>query len=168
LIPLSDLSSSTAVIFYDQLGSGQSTHLRSKDTSFWTIDLFIAELENVLAFFKVTNCFDLLAHSWGGILASEFIIRRQPRGLRRLVLSNTLPSAKLRNQAVEQLRRGLSDDVQATFRKHEGAGTTKSEEYKAAMWVFWAKHSCRIQPFPAEFLHSFGMLEDDPTVFDAM
>jgi len=171
LIPLADLASrspSTAVIFYDQLGSGQSTRLPSKDTSFWTIDLFIAELENVLTYFKAANRFSLLGHSWGGTLASEFIVRRQPRGLRCLVLSNALASARLRNEALARLRPGLPEDVQATLKKHEAAGTTKTEEYKAAMMVFWAKHGCRVHPFPPEFLHSISLPDQDSTILDAM
>ncbi|KAJ6464367.1 proline-specific peptidase [Mycena sanguinolenta] len=171
LLPLADLaslSSTTAVIFYDQLGSGQSTRLRSKETLFWTIDLFIAELENVLAFFGVAGCFNILGHSWGGTLASEFIVRRQPGGLRCLILANALASSKLRNESLARLRPGLPEDVQATLKKHEAAGTTKSEEYKAAMMVFWAKHGCRIQPFPPEFLHSVSLPDEDPTVLDAM
>ncbi|KAJ7629964.1 proline-specific peptidase [Mycena polygramma] len=171
LIPLTDLASrspSTAVIFYDQLGSGRSTHLRSKETTFWTIDLFIAELENVLAFFGVTDRFDLLGHSWGATLASEFIVRRQPRGLRRLILANGLASAKLRNVAIAELRRGLPVDVQETLKKHEAAGTTKSKEYKAARMVFWAKHACRVQPSPPEFLYTIDRADEDTTALDAM
>ncbi|KAJ7165692.1 proline-specific peptidase [Mycena crocata] len=171
LIPLADLASrtpTTAVVFYDQLGNGQSTHLRSKDPSFWTIDLFIAELENILAFFGVADCFNILGHSWGGALASEFIVRRQPPGLRYLVLANALASAKLRNEAISRLRPALPEDVQAILKKHEGEGTTKSDEYKAAMMVFWAKHGCKVQPFPAEFLHSIRLTDEDPTVLEAM
>ena len=52
--------------------------------------------------------------------------------------------------------------MQAAFKKHEAAGTTKSEEYKAAMMTFWAKHGCRVQPY------SFGLADKDPTVVDAM
>ncbi|KAJ6579285.1 proline iminopeptidase [Mycena sp. CBHHK59/15] len=163
LIPLSDLASrspSRAVIFYDQLGNGQSTHLPSKDPSFWTIDLFITELENILAFFQVTNRFNILGQSWGGTLVSEFIVRRQPGGLRRLILANALASSKLRNEAIARLRPGLPEDVQAAFKKHEAAGTTKQQ--------CWAKHGCRVQPFPPEFLYSISLADKDPTVLDAM
>ncbi|KAJ7065980.1 proline-specific peptidase [Mycena belliarum] len=171
LIPLSDLacrSTPRAVIFYDQLGNGRSTRLPGKDPTFWTIDLFIAELENLLAFFRITDCFNVLGHSWGGTLVSEFVVRRQPHGLRRLVLSSALASAKLRNEAIGRLRPGLPDDVQASLKKHEAAGSIKSEEYKAAMMVFYAKHACRLQPFPPEFLYSINHAEKDPTVLDAM
>ncbi|KAJ7430296.1 prolyl aminopeptidase [Mycena latifolia] len=140
----------------------------SKDASFWTIDLFINELENLLAFFKVTECFDILGHSWGGMLASEFIVRRQPRGLRRLVIANALASAQRRNEEGVRLRSGLPEDIQETLKKHEAEGTTKLEEYKAAMMVFYAKYACRLQPFPPEFVHSVSLADEDPTVLDTM
>ncbi|KAJ7641591.1 proline-specific peptidase [Roridomyces roridus] len=171
LIPLEDLASrspSTAVIFYDQVGNGRSTHLRSKDASFWTIELFIAELENVLAFFGVANCFNILGHSWGAILACELIVRRKPPGLRCLVLANALANGKLYAESFARLCLGLPEDVQATLKRHQEAGTTKSAEYKAAMMGFWAKHGCRVQPFPPDFLHSLEYSNDNSTVSDAM
>ncbi|KAJ7792084.1 proline-specific peptidase [Mycena leptocephala] len=169
LISISDLASpSRAVIFYDQLGNGHSTRLSSQERSFWTIDLFIAELENVLAFFKIANCFNLLGHSWGGTLASEFIIRCQPRGLRCLVIADGLACAKLRIEEEARLRLELPEDIQAVFKQHETAGTTKSDEYKAAMMAFYAKHACRLQPFPPEVLYSMSLADEDPMVLDAM
>ena len=96
LLPLSDLAdTSIPVIFYDQIGNARSTHLKSKPRTFWTIDLFIDELENVLRHFDIQENFSLLGHSWGGILASEFEVRRQPAGLRRLVITNSLAEASL-------------------------------------------------------------------------
>src|SRR3954454_3707421 len=37
------------VIHYDQLGAGESTHLPDKGADFWTVELFLEELENLLA-----------------------------------------------------------------------------------------------------------------------
>ena len=37
-----------AVIHYDQLGCGLSTHLPDADKSFWTPQLFVDELENLV------------------------------------------------------------------------------------------------------------------------
>src|SRR4051812_28434278 len=39
-----------AVIHYDQLGNGRSTHLRDKGADFWTPRLFLDELENLLRY----------------------------------------------------------------------------------------------------------------------
>lgn len=64
LQPLGDLVSAQtqiAVIMYDQLGVGRSTHLRNKESAFWTIDLFIDELINVLSHFGISDSFYLLS-----------------------------------------------------------------------------------------------------------
>ncbi|KAJ7655342.1 hypothetical protein B0H17DRAFT_1214130 [Mycena rosella] len=102
------------------------------------------------------------------MLASEFIIRHQPCGLHQLVIANSLASAKLRHEAGVSLRLWLPEDVRATLKKHEGAGTTNSGEYQTAIMVFYAKHACRLQPFPPEFVHSLSLADKDPAVFDAM
>ncbi|KAJ6499610.1 hypothetical protein C8R47DRAFT_950246, partial [Mycena vitilis] len=54
------------VIIYGQTECGTSTHLRDKPKEFCTVELFMAELDNVLAHFKVADNFDLFGHSWGG------------------------------------------------------------------------------------------------------
>lgn len=51
------------VIFYDQIGIGESTHLSDKPKEFWTIDLFLDELDNLLKHFGIQGNFDLLGHS---------------------------------------------------------------------------------------------------------
>jgi pimeloyl-ACP methyl ester carboxylesterase len=48
LIPLADLAPTRPVVFYDQIGSGRSSHAADKPRSFWTIDLMINELINLL------------------------------------------------------------------------------------------------------------------------
>lgn len=70
LVPLADLSNTRPIILYDQIGNARSTRFPDKPQSFWTIDLFIDELVNLLAHFGVQEEFYLLGHSWGGILAS--------------------------------------------------------------------------------------------------
>ncbi|KAF9066946.1 proline-specific peptidase [Rhodocollybia butyracea] len=144
-----------SVILYDQLGQGNSTHLQSKPISFWTIDLFIIELENLLTHFSISGSFHLIGHSWGATLASEFVVRKQPPGLKRLVLSNGLASARLRNEAIAIRRKSLPVDVQEVLKTHEEAGTTQSPEYNAAMMVFHQAFTCRtIRPLPEDVLFS--------------
>ncbi|KAA1473445.1 alpha/beta-hydrolase, partial [Dentipellis sp. KUC8613] len=104
LTPLADLAHHTPsrpVLFYDQLGSARSTHLPSKLRAFWTLDLFVPELANVLAHFDIAGAvpFDLLGHSWGAILGAEFVVRHQPAGLRHLMLANGLANSQIRNEA---------------------------------------------------------------------
>ncbi|HTB08663.1 MAG TPA: alpha/beta fold hydrolase, partial [Acidimicrobiales bacterium] len=73
-----------AVIHYDQLGGGRSTLLPSRGADFWTVDLFLDELNNLLEALGVRSSYDLLGQSWGGMLGAEHAIR-QPEGLRKLV-----------------------------------------------------------------------------------
>ena len=57
---------------YDQLGSMLSDH--PTDSSLWTTERFVEEVEQVrIALGLDKNNFYVLGHSWGGILAMEYI-----------------------------------------------------------------------------------------------
>jgi pimeloyl-ACP methyl ester carboxylesterase len=56
----------TPIIFYDQIGCGNSTLLPDKPASFWSIDFFMDELDNLLSKLGISDDFDLLGASWGG------------------------------------------------------------------------------------------------------
>lgn len=81
-------STGRAVIHYDQLGNGKSTHLREVKRDFWTVDLFLSELDNLLEHLGIENNYALLGQSWGGMLASEHAVR-QPEGLKALIIANS-------------------------------------------------------------------------------
>lgn len=155
------------VIHYDQTGNGRSTHLRDKGADFWTIDLFLAELDALLAHLGIAGRYHLLGQSWGGILSSEHAVR-QPKGLAGLVLANSLPSLPLWVAEANRLRTELPAEVQATLLKHEAAGTTSDPEYLAAMRVFYDRHVCRVVPWPPEVARTFAAIDDDPTVYHTM
>ncbi len=83
-----------AVIFYDQVGGGRSTLLPDKGADFWTVQLFLDELDNVLSNLGIADRYDLLGQSWGGMLVAEHAIN-QPKGLNALVISNSPASMAL-------------------------------------------------------------------------
>jgi len=58
--------SSIPIVFYDQLGGGRSTHRPDAPKDFWTPELFMDELDNLLKHLHIQDDFDLLGHSWGG------------------------------------------------------------------------------------------------------
>ena len=60
-----------AVIHYDQIGNGRSTHLPDRGADFWTVDLFLDELDNLLAHLGIADRYHLLGQSWGGMLGAE-------------------------------------------------------------------------------------------------
>lgn len=173
LIPVSDLQKTRPVIFYDQLGNNRSTHLPDKPQSFWTIDLFIDELVNLVNYFGISPRYDILGHSWGGMLASEFVIRRQPTGLRKLVVADSLPAMELWNKSNEIFKKELPEEIQEDLK----LGLKDKIRYRKALEVHYSRHGCTLDPPPKEIASAvldpiFGDRETgeggDPTVSIAM
>ena len=156
-----------AVIFYDQLGAGRSTHLRDKAADFWTVELFLAELDNLLRHLGIEKGYHLLGQSWGGMLGAEHGVRR-PAGLRSLVISDSPASMVLWVQEADRLREALPPEVQQALLRHEAAGTTDSPEYATAVRVFYDRHLCRLDPWPESLNRSFQYMQEDPTVYHTM
>ena len=156
-----------AVIHYDQLGCGNSTHLPGAPADFWTVQLFLDELDTLLAHLGIAGGYHLLGQSWGGMLGAEHAIRR-PAGLRGLVIANSPPSMELWVREANRLRANLPAEIQAALLKHEAAGTTSDPEYEAATQAFYARHVCRVQPWPEEVQASFAGIAADPTVYHTM
>jgi L-proline amide hydrolase len=155
-----------AVVHYDQLGNGRSTHLRDKGADFWTPALFLEELDNLLGHLGIAGSYHLIGQSWGGMLGAEHAVR-QPKGLKALVIADSPASMALWLQEANRLREALPPQVQATLLEHERDGTTASPEYQKAMRVFYDRHVCRV-PWPPEVQRTFTALEEDPTVYMTM
>jgi len=156
-----------AVVHYDQLGNGRSTHLRDKGANFWTPRLFLDELENMLRHLNIDGRYHVLGQSWGGMLAAEHAVT-QPKGLRALVIANSPASMELWVREANRLRDELPPQVQATLLRHERAGTTEDPEYKEAVRVFYDRHVCRVTPWPEEVARTFKAIDEDPTVYMTM
>jgi len=156
------------VVFYDQLGTGKSTHITDKGADFWTPELFIDELDNLLAYLGIKDDFDLLGHSWGGMLAADYASAQQRPGLRRLIIANAAPSLKLWEQSMHHWLNKFPEDFREMLRRHERDGTTSSEEYQRGMKEFYNKHTCQVIPWPAELDQSFADMDENPTVYTTM
>lgn len=155
------------VIHYDQLGGGRSTLLADRGADFWTVDLFLAELDNLLSVLGISNEYHLLGQSWGGMLGAEHAIRR-PSGLRGLVLSNAPASMDLWVDESKKLRAQLPRETRDVLDAHEAAGTIYDESYLAASQVYYDEHVCRVVPNPPEVLRTIEYMAADPTVYNTM
>jgi L-proline amide hydrolase len=156
------------VIFYDQLGNGNSTHLPGRGEDFWTVELFVAELQNLVAQLGLAEGgFHLLGQSWGGFLAQEYALT-QADGLRGVVLADTASSWLGFLDECNRLRAGLPPEVEAVLRRHEEAGTFSDPEYAEACEVFYQRHVCRLVPMPDDVARTFELLDADPTVYHTM
>jgi L-proline amide hydrolase len=171
LLPLAALAEpergGRAVVFYDQIGNGRSTHLPDRGADFYTVELFVRELANLLAALGIAGRHHVLGSSWGGFLAQEHALT-QPAGLRSVILSNTAASFPDFVAEANRLRAELPPDVEERLRRHEADGTTDDPDYAAACQVFYERHLCRLDPWPEPVVRSFAAIEQDPTVYHTM
>jgi proline iminopeptidase len=77
-------------IWYDQLGSAHSD--QPEDSTLWTIDRFVDEVEQVrIALGLDKDNFYLYGQSWGGMLGMEYALKHQ-ENLKGLIISNMMAS----------------------------------------------------------------------------
>lgn len=168
LLSLAEIArSGRPVIHYDQLGGGRSTHRRDAPPEFWTVDLFLSELDNLLEYLGVADHYHLLGQSWGGMLGAEHAIRRPP-GLRALILSNSPASMELWASEAKILRAELPPEIEAALDRHEAEGTIHDPEYLAATQAYYDLHVCRVIPNPPEVVRTFEIMAEDSTVYNTM
>lgn len=145
LEPMEALASTgRTVIFYDQLGCGNSE--RVTDPSVYSIDFFKEELVAVRSALNLERI-HLFGQSWGGCLALEHALS-QSTGLSSLILASTPCNIRQFVAEAYRLMDELPTDVQETIRKHEADGTTQDADYKQAMDVFNHRYLCRLDPWP--------------------
>ncbi|TGO20440.1 hypothetical protein BPAE_0295g00010 [Botrytis paeoniae] len=173
LLPLIDLAPSTPLIFYDQIGNGFSTHLPSKagDEEFWSIDLFIHELDNLILHLNLQDrLIDILGHSWGGMLAAEWAIKSSHAlHLRRLILSNTLASIETYQLGISVLKKKLPENVQKVLDHADETQEYDTPEYEAAVDVFSQRHLSLARPWPPKEMKAVQKwIAEDPTVYGTM
>lgn len=165
LEPLADLASSgRRVIFYDQLGCGNSDHI--DDPSLWTVGLFVEEITAVRRGLGL-DAPHLFGQSWGGMLALEYMLTR-PVGITSLVLASATPSIPLLVSELHRLRDELPSEIRAVIEHCEAYGTTDSEEYGEAVSAFLGRHFCRLSSFPDCLGRSFAKLGEAPQVCETM
>ena len=116
-------------IYYDQLDSYYSD--QPNDSSLWTTDHFVEEVEQVRQALGLNkDNFYLLGHSWGGILAMEYALKYQ-NNLKGLIISNMMASMpeyeKYNGVLRSKMRKSLVDSLQA----YETKGLYKDSVYQS-------------------------------------
>ncbi|KAK4170040.1 L-amino acid amidase [Cladorrhinum sp. PSN259] len=172
LLPLIDIHQKHGIplIFYDQIGAGHSTRFKERmgDVEFWTFDLFVKELDNLIDHFQLREKgFYLLGQSWGGILACDYASRR-PKGLLKVINHSGPASIPLYVEGCKGILAGLPPDVSKTLEDCDRRGDYESEEFEKAQAVFYAHHMCRLDPVPDEVQASFKNIKEDPTAYWTM
>lgn len=161
------------VILYDQIGSGQSTHLRHKkyDKAFWTVELMVEQLESLIGYLGLNQNegrgYFVLGHSVGGMISSYFATRR-PQGLKKLVLANAPGSVDLHVYGLELCWKDLPEDTQRAFEEAIQTRDWKAQSYLDALTLLNKANWCRADPFPEELQQSGKNHMDDDTLTETM
>jgi len=149
---LEDLADRRMVVFYDQLGCGNSE--RPDDPSLWTMARAIDELVAVREQLGLDRI-HLFGNSWGGWLSLQYVLDRKPP-LQSLILSSSPPSVSRWITDANELRRQLPEDVRKVLDHHEAKGFFACPEWFGAMAVFYRRHVCRADPWPDGVERAFG------------
>jgi proline iminopeptidase len=155
LEPLETLADERPVIFYDQLGCGNSDH--PDDPALWTVERYVGEVGEVRDTLGLDRV-HLLGQSWGGALAVEYVLSAEPDGVESLILSAPLLDA---NRWVVDQRTNLAafpEELQAVVRETESTGNFDSPDYQEAMADYYSRHVCRLSPWPECLNRSFERL----------
>ncbi len=133
---------------YDQLGSYYSD--QPTDSSLWTTERFVEEVEQVRQALGAdkTN-FYILGNSWGGILGMEYALKYQ-QNMKGLIVSNMVASApEYGRYAAEVLAKQMDPKVLAEIREIENKKDFNNPRYMELLLPnFYHEHLMRLQQWP--------------------
>lgn len=136
---------------YDQLGSYYSD--QPKDSSLWTTERFVEEVEQVRqAIGADSTNFYVLGNSWGGILAMEYALKYQ-KHLKGLLVANMMASAtEYGKYADEVLAKQMKPEVLAELKAIEAKKDFNNPRYMELLIPnFYHEHLCRLKEWPDGF-----------------
>lgn len=163
LEPLTALGDDRPVVLYDQLGSGRSD--RVTDTTLLVASRFVRELDSLRRALRLDRI-HLYGHSWGSMLALEYLATR-PEGVVSVTLASPVITAEAWAADGAELLRTLPDSIQQVIAAHTAAGTTASPEYQAAVFPFMTRYVFGMEPpFPAEI--DSAIAGYSPLVYETM
>lgn len=151
LKPIRELSKKREVIFYDQLGSGNSD--RPNDNSLWTVERFKDELKEIIKHLNLEK-YHILGHSWGAALAVSFALTK-PIGLESLILSDSYLSTPLWEKGINGLIRQLPKNMQKDIKDQN------SKRFKKASDEFYRRFVDRFKKRPNAFKLSKAKMNNE-------
>lgn len=155
LLPLAALASDRPVIFYDQLGCGKADS--PQDEKVYTIQRSVDEVDAVRKALGLDRIV-LFGHSWGSMLAIEYLCQGRGAGVEKLILGGALASVPQANAGQMRLIAQMPNGAGARLHALEAAHKEDSEEYGKLVDLFYKLHVCRADPPPPEFLQSVEII----------
>lgn len=158
LLPLRALADERPVILYDQLGCGRAD--APQDESAYSIQRSVDEVDAVRAALGLDRIV-LMGHSWGSLLAVEYLCQGRGRGVERVVLSGAMASIPQVMAGFERLFAAMPDGWGEKIHAMERAGKTGSPEYAELVQKFYDAFVLRVPPTP-EVVATLDALSKSP------
>jgi len=149
LVAFQALSEDRPVIFYDQLGCGNSQ--RPEDPSLWHAERFFSEVKCVRDAL-IPAKYHLIGHSWGTALATGFS-HDHPENIITLSLHSPILSfPKFLSDVAPRLKKELPDGYGKMIDECELGGRKPDAQYEKALMSFTRKNVVRAWPFPGPMI----------------
>jgi len=145
LLPLAALADERPVIFYDQLGCGRADS--PPDEKIYTIQRSVDEVDAVRKALGLEKI-HLFGHSWGSMLAIEYLCQGRGRGVDKLILGGALASVPQANAGQMRLIAAMPNGGGAKLHALEKAHKEGTPEYQKLVDEFYALHVMRVPPTP--------------------
>jgi proline iminopeptidase len=155
LLPLGALADDRPVIFYDQLGCGKSGS--PQDTSIYTIQRSVDEVDAVRRALGLQEVI-IYGHSWGSMLAIEYLCQGRGSGVRKLVLAGALASVPQYLAGTRRLLAQMPNHAGERILALDAAGRSDTPEYHGLVQAFYDLYVCRREPLPHEVQKTYDTL----------
>ncbi len=132
---------------YDQLGSYYSD--QPTDSSLWTTERFVEEVEQVRKALGLDkDNFYLYGNSWGGILAMEYALKYQ-ENLKGLLIGNMMSSIPAYSSYQKTLHATMRKSAVDSLMDFEAKGQYDHPVYQQMLKTeYYNKHICRLPEWP--------------------
>ena len=159
MLRMAALADERPVIFYDQLGTGRSD--APPEDRWYHLPRFVTEVDAVRQALGLERIV-LLGHSWGSMLAIEYLVTGHGHGVEKLILAGALASVPQAVAGMNRLLDALPDGGGARIRALDAAGQRDSAEYQRLTQLFYDRHVFRGKPVPPEMLATDRNLAASP------
>lgn len=156
LLSLEALANDRPVVFYDQLGCGKADS--PQDENIYTIQRSVDEVDAVRKALGLDRVI-LYGHSWGSMLAIEYLCQGRGQGVEKLILGGALASVPQANAGMQRLIAEMPNGAGPRMHALEAAHQEASPEYQGLVEQFYKLHLCRIDPWPPEMLATGANLQ---------
>lgn len=127
-----------AVVTYDQIGCGLSA-VEGSHPELWNAKTWAEELIAIRKHLGLDEI-HMLGQSWGGMLAIIYACDYAPEGIKSIILSSTLPSARLWAEEQHRMIKFMSEEHQQAILHAEETGNFDDPAYLAANDLFMEQH----------------------------